>query len=191
MTSVKIKCQFSSRWYLRAGKSYALRPVSQTFPPTLHLKRFQCSSDWRWSSLVLSRKIVLLSTALSSRRSVVWCPCETMSAKELCQPGTSVKINGVSQGPVWKETVSASHSVKRNSVNQGPVWEETVSARDQCEKKRCQPGTSVRRNGVSQGPVWEETVSARVQCRPLSVSSTGKRNTWNRTRPRHNPMKSA
>ena len=46
--------QFSSRWYLRPWKSpHALHPISQKFP--------QCclrnSSDWRWPSLVLSRKI--------------------------------------------------------------------------------------------------------------------------------------
>ena len=33
-------------------------PRLSEVPPTLPLKQFQCSSDWRWSSLVLSRKVV-------------------------------------------------------------------------------------------------------------------------------------
>ena len=33
-------------------------PRVSEVPPTLPLKLFQCSPDWRWSSLVLSRKIV-------------------------------------------------------------------------------------------------------------------------------------
>ena len=41
--------QFSSRWYICARKiPYALDPVSQKFPPTLTLKWFQYSVDWRW-----------------------------------------------------------------------------------------------------------------------------------------------
>ena len=50
---------FSSIWYVCARKNpYAFHPVSQTFPPTLPLKRFQCPSDCRWPSLVLSGNIV-------------------------------------------------------------------------------------------------------------------------------------
>ena len=53
------RVQFSSRWYLYARKSpYALHPVSRKFPPTLLLRRLRCSSDWRWTSLVLSKKTV-------------------------------------------------------------------------------------------------------------------------------------
>ena len=47
--------RFSSRWYLFARKNpYALSEASRTLP----LKRFQCSSDWQWPSLVPWRKIV-------------------------------------------------------------------------------------------------------------------------------------
>ena len=77
-SSKHIKCskerylfiQSSPKWYLCARKSpYALHPVAETFPRPL--KRFQCSSDWRWPSLVLSRKI--FPRLLFSRRSMVWC----------------------------------------------------------------------------------------------------------------------
>ena len=52
--------QFSSRWYLCAGseKPICTPPRLSEVCPTLPLKRFQCSSDWRRPSLVFSRKII-------------------------------------------------------------------------------------------------------------------------------------
>ena len=52
--------KFSSRWYLCARKKTNIRapPRLSEVSPTLPLKQLQCSSDWRWPSLVLSRKIV-------------------------------------------------------------------------------------------------------------------------------------
>ena len=55
--------QFSSVRFkmvsMRSGKPiYSFHPVFQEFPPMLPLKQFQCWSDWRWSFLVISRKIV-------------------------------------------------------------------------------------------------------------------------------------
>ena len=40
------------------GKPTCAPPHLSEVSPTLSLKRFQCSSDWRWPSLVLSRKII-------------------------------------------------------------------------------------------------------------------------------------
>ena len=42
--------------------------------PTLPLKWFQCSSDWRWPSLILSKSSSASSFPLFSRRPVVLCP---------------------------------------------------------------------------------------------------------------------
>ena len=69
--------QFSSRWYLCAWKSpYALHPVSQKFPQrclwngsSVHLIMMALSRPFKEDHLVLP-----LSTPLSSRRSMVWCP---------------------------------------------------------------------------------------------------------------------
>ena len=55
---------------MRSEKPICAPPRLSDVSRTLPLKRFQCSSDWRWSSLVLLRKIVLalpLSTLLSSQ----------------------------------------------------------------------------------------------------------------------------
>ena len=43
---------------MRSEKPICAPPRLSEVSPTLPLKRFQCSSDWRWPSLVLSRKIV-------------------------------------------------------------------------------------------------------------------------------------
>ena len=54
LSACLISVQFNSRWYLCARKSpYALHPVSQMFP-----QRCLRNSDWRWPSLVISKKIV-------------------------------------------------------------------------------------------------------------------------------------
>ena len=54
--------------------TYAPPHLSEV-PPTLPLKWFQCSSDWRWPSLVLSRRSSNASSfPLFSRRPVVLCP---------------------------------------------------------------------------------------------------------------------
>ena len=47
---------------MRSEKPIIMRstPYLWEVSPTLPLKRFQCSSDWRWPSLVLSKKIVKL-----------------------------------------------------------------------------------------------------------------------------------
>ena len=131
------------------GKACAPPRLSEV-SPALPLKRFQCSSDWRWPSLVLSRKIVqrFLFQRLSPPGDQ-WCDVlvKQCPPRNGVSQGPMFKINSVSQGPVFKIT-----SVKRNSVSQ---W--------QCEKKQCQPVTvwietvsasdSMKRNGVSQGSV--------------------------------------
>ena len=66
MAESKSSVQFSStsRWYLSiSGKPPHLLGVSTMLP----LKQFQCWSDWWWA--------LPLSMPLSSRRSMVWCPC--------------------------------------------------------------------------------------------------------------------
>ena len=52
--------QFGSRWYLCARKKpiWAPSSLSEVFP-MLPLKQFQCSCDWRWPPLVLSRLCVI------------------------------------------------------------------------------------------------------------------------------------
>ena len=47
--------QFSSRWYLRSEKHICAPARLSEVSPTFPLKQFQCSSDWRWPSLVLLR----------------------------------------------------------------------------------------------------------------------------------------
>ena len=73
--------QFSSRWYLcalRNQKNIRAPPGLSKVSPTLPLKKFQCSSDWRWPFLVCQleedRRALLLSTPLSFRRLMVGCP---------------------------------------------------------------------------------------------------------------------
>ena len=44
---------------MSSEKPICAPPSLSEVSPMLPLKRFQCSSDWRWPSLVLSRKIVL------------------------------------------------------------------------------------------------------------------------------------
>ena len=43
---------------MRSEKPICAPPRLSEVSPSSPLKRFQCSSDWRWPSLVLSRKIV-------------------------------------------------------------------------------------------------------------------------------------
>ena len=43
---------------MRSEKPICAPPRLSEVSPTLSLKRFQCSSDWRWPSPVLSRRIV-------------------------------------------------------------------------------------------------------------------------------------
>ena len=43
--------------YMRSEKPICAPPRLSEVSPTLPFKRFQCSSDWRWPSLILSRKI--------------------------------------------------------------------------------------------------------------------------------------
>ena len=52
----------SMRW----EKPIRAPPRLSEVSPTLPLKRFQCSSDWRWPFLVLSRKMVWRFPALST-----------------------------------------------------------------------------------------------------------------------------
>ena len=62
---------------MRSGKSIRAPPSLSELSLVLPLKEFQCWSDWRWSFLVLSRKVVerfLFLPFLSSRRSMAWCP---------------------------------------------------------------------------------------------------------------------
>ena len=42
---------------MRSEKPICAPPRLSEVSPTLPFKRFQCSSDWRWPSLILSRKI--------------------------------------------------------------------------------------------------------------------------------------
>ena len=57
-----ILLQFSSVQFkmvsMRTEKPICAPPRLSEGSPTLPFKRFQCSSDWRWPSLVLSTKIV-------------------------------------------------------------------------------------------------------------------------------------
>ena len=57
------KTHFSSVQFkmvsMRSEMPICAPPRLSEVSPTLPLKRFQCLSDWRWPSLVLSRKIVL------------------------------------------------------------------------------------------------------------------------------------
>ena len=65
--------QFSSRWYLCAQKSPSCAPPHLSeVSPTLPVKRFQCSSDWRRPCLVPHRALPL-SMPFSSRQSMKWC----------------------------------------------------------------------------------------------------------------------
>ena len=45
--------------FMRSEKPICVPPLLSEVSPTLPLKQFQCSSDWRWPSLVLSRKFSL------------------------------------------------------------------------------------------------------------------------------------
>ena len=52
------RVQFSSRWYLSSENPICAPLLFSEASPTLPLKHSRCSSDWRWPSLVLLRKIV-------------------------------------------------------------------------------------------------------------------------------------
>ena len=56
--SVQFSSVHSKMVSMRSGKSICAPPRLSKVSPKLPLKQFQCSSDWRWPSLVLSRKFV-------------------------------------------------------------------------------------------------------------------------------------
>ena len=47
---------------MRSEKAICAPPCLSKVSPTFPLKRFQCSSDWRWPSLVLSRTMHVISS---------------------------------------------------------------------------------------------------------------------------------
>ena len=67
--SLEYLVQFSLRWYL--GKAHMCSICLSEISPTLPLKRFQCSSDRRWPSLILSSKMSSASSFHTSLLQVI------------------------------------------------------------------------------------------------------------------------